>query len=86
MRDPTEPFVLAAVVSTGPDCPHLGPDSSARIDNLSDWITSTMAGAETLPLHGPASVSGALLLLAGATVLALVLVWVVLRRRHGAHR
>jgi secreted trypsin-like serine protease len=83
---PDGTFVLAAIVSTGPDCPHLGPDSSARIDNLRDWITSTMAGAETLPLHVPAGVSGALLLLAGATVLALVLVGVALRRRDGAHR
>ncbi len=40
-RDGT--FVLAAVVSSGPGCPHTGPDQSARVDNLSAWITGTTA-------------------------------------------
>jgi secreted trypsin-like serine protease len=78
---PDGTFVLAAVVSTGPDCPHPGPDSSARTDNLGNWIAGTMAGAETAPLHGRAGVRDAMLVLAGATVPALVLVWVVRRRR-----
>lgn len=35
---------LVAVVSTGPGCPHPGPDFSARTDNLTGWIADTMAG------------------------------------------
>jgi secreted trypsin-like serine protease len=36
--------VLVAVVSTGPGCPHPGPDFGARTDNLADWIASTTGG------------------------------------------
>ncbi len=36
--------VLVAVVSTGPGCPHPGPDFSARTDTLGGWIADTMAG------------------------------------------
>jgi secreted trypsin-like serine protease len=38
---------LAAVVSSGPGCPHPGPDFSARTDGLHDWITGTMSGERT---------------------------------------
>ena len=34
--------VLVAVVSSGPGCPHAGPDFSARTDNLADWLTTTI--------------------------------------------
>lgn len=34
---------LVSVVSTGPDCPHRGPDLSARIDTLTAWIADTTA-------------------------------------------
>jgi secreted trypsin-like serine protease len=37
--------VLVAVVSTGPGCPHPGPDFSARTDNLSGWIHHLADGA-----------------------------------------
>ncbi|MFC7527613.1 S1 family peptidase [Actinoplanes sp. GCM10030250] len=53
---PGEAPVLVAVVSSGPGCPHTGPDFSARLDNLNDWITGTMAeepavmGVGTTPL------------------------------------
>ncbi|WP_246614508.1 S1 family peptidase [Paractinoplanes bogorensis] len=33
---------LVAVVSSGPTCPHEGPDQAARVDNLSAWITATV--------------------------------------------
>jgi secreted trypsin-like serine protease len=67
---------LAAVVSTGPGCPHPGPDFSARIDNLSDWITSTTSRPKTAP-----GVHRAPLVAAAAVPAALILVWVALRRR-----
>ena len=35
--------VLVAVVSSGPGCPHPGPDLSARVDTLGDWIAETTA-------------------------------------------
>ncbi|MFI7544939.1 S1 family peptidase [Actinoplanes sp. NPDC049599] len=38
--------VLVAVVSTGPGCPHRGPDLSARTDNLADWIAATTGGPD----------------------------------------
>ncbi|WP_254909976.1 trypsin-like serine protease [Micromonospora sp. NBS 11-29] len=41
--------VLVAVVSTGPGCPHPGPDFSARADILGDWIADTID-----PADGPA--------------------------------
>ncbi|XVV13927.1 S1 family peptidase [Actinoplanes sp. CA-131856] len=34
--------VLVAVVSSGPGCPHTGPDHSARVDNINAWITTTI--------------------------------------------
>jgi secreted trypsin-like serine protease len=69
--------VLAAVVSSGPRCPHRGPDLSARTDNLHDWITDTTTGSSGLPgPAGPAAI-GAAVLLAAATVLA----GAVVRRR-----
>jgi hypothetical protein len=33
--------MLVSVVSRGPACPHAGPDLSARVDNLADWISET---------------------------------------------
>lgn len=37
--------VLVSVVSTGPACPHAGPDLSARVDNIADWISETTRDA-----------------------------------------
>jgi secreted trypsin-like serine protease len=74
--------VLAAVVSSGPGCPHTGPDLCARVDNLSDWIAGTIASSP----HGPAYARDALLLTAGIGVAALLVVGVVLRRRAGGRR
>ncbi|MFI1990625.1 S1 family peptidase [Actinoplanes sp. NPDC020271] len=33
---------LVAVVSKGPSCPHVGPDTAARVDAVAGWITSTV--------------------------------------------
>jgi secreted trypsin-like serine protease len=61
--------VLVAVVSTGPGCPHPGPDFSARADILGDWMADTMETAD-----GPAR-----WLPAGVGVgVVLVLMWVAL--------
>jgi hypothetical protein len=36
---------LVSVVSRGPACPHAGPDLSARVDNIADWISETTRDA-----------------------------------------
>lgn len=69
--------VLAAVVSSGPGCPHTGSDLGARVDNLSDWIDGTIASPPQSP---------ALLLTAGTAVVALLVAGGVLRRRAGGRR
>jgi secreted trypsin-like serine protease len=38
---------LVAVVSSGPACPHRGPDLSARTDNLAGWIADTTGGPDS---------------------------------------
>ena len=70
------PPVLVAVVSTGPDCPHRGPDLSARTDTLAGWITGT-----TTATTGGARLGAAALLLTGLAGAAVVVVVVVRRRR-----
>ncbi|WP_328472904.1 S1 family peptidase [Actinoplanes sp. NBC_00393] len=60
---------LAAVVSSGPDCPHPGPDLSARTDTLNDWIADTVDGSATL-LSPAAIVMMGVTLLVGVTVLS----------------
>ncbi len=70
--------VLVAVVSSGPGCPHTGPDLSARVDNLGDWIDGTIAA----PSPGPAYA----LLTAGVCVAVLLVAGVVLRRRGAGRR
>jgi hypothetical protein len=72
--------VLVAVVSTGPECPHRGPDLSARTDNLGGWIADTVG-----PAAGPsrwilAGVGAGLV----ALLLAVGLVLAVLRQRRPA--
>jgi len=37
--------VLVSVVSSGPACPHAGPDLSARVDNIAGWISETTGDA-----------------------------------------
>jgi secreted trypsin-like serine protease len=69
--------VLAAVVSSGPGCPHTGPDLGARVDDLGDWIDGTTAA----PPRGPA-----LLLTAGIGVVVVLVAGIVLRRRTGGRR
>ncbi|SDT37379.1 S1 family peptidase [Actinoplanes derwentensis] len=61
--------VLVALVSTGPGCPHPGPDFSARVDNLNDWVTATMSGRPTVRALGMAAAA-----LATLTVLAVLFV------------
>ncbi len=57
------PPVLVAVVSSGPTCPHEGPDLSARTDNLAGWITGTVNARPGLLSGLPARVAGGLALL-----------------------
>ena len=66
------PLSLAAVVSSGPRCPHSGPDLAARTDNLSGWITTT-----TAPKRPAVWIAGA----AVAAALTLTLSVALLRRR-----
>lgn len=56
------PPELLAVVSTGPGCPHPGPDLAARTDNLTGWIGGVVA-ARTPPW---ALIGGAVLVVAAA--------------------
>ncbi|GAA1608652.1 S1 family peptidase [Actinoplanes couchii] len=74
---------LVAVVSTGPGCPHPGPDFSARVDTLAGWIadtTSDRPGFPFLPLP--------FLIALPAVALALValLVWQSTTRRSTARQ
>ncbi|MBW4700559.1 MULTISPECIES: trypsin-like serine protease [unclassified Micromonospora] len=55
--------VLVAVVSTGPGCPHPGPDFSARTDTLRDWITDTTDPANRPSRWVPVGVGAVLALL-----------------------
>ncbi|WP_307834107.1 S1 family peptidase [Paractinoplanes lichenicola] len=72
---------LAAVVSSGPGCPHAGPDFSARTDNLVGWINDTMdAPPSSWNVPGVTGVAGVVLAAIGLLVLA------GRRRRTGAHR
>ncbi|MEU4690876.1 S1 family peptidase [Actinoplanes sp. NPDC023714] len=66
-----EPLALVAVVSTGPGCPHPGPDYSARVDNLGEWIAGTMTPSSWRPWTA-----------AGVLVAAAVLVAIGYRRAH----
>ncbi|MGK5683538.1 S1 family peptidase [Actinoplanes sp. URMC 104] len=75
-RDGT--LALAAVVSSGPACPHRGPDLSARTDNLTGWISDTIASPGRS--YGPVGLAG---LTVAAILLASVVAW---RRRAGAPR
>jgi len=70
---------LVAVVSTGPECPHPGPDFAARTDQLGDWIAATT---------GPGSRSHAMTLglLIPAVLLVPAVAWVVRRRAAAAPR
>ncbi|WP_430786603.1 S1 family peptidase [Actinoplanes sp. G11-F43] len=74
-ESPDAPPVLVAVVSSGPGCPHTGPDLSARVDNLAGWITETTTSQRSTV---PVAAAGA-----GVGAAALVIVWAVLRRRSG---
>ncbi|TDB70309.1 trypsin-like serine protease [Micromonospora sp. KC721] len=85
---------LAALVSTGPPCPHHGPDFSTRTDNLHAWITGTVAetsdksrtgGDSGWSSSGSGRRTGLLLLVAGVSLLALLLLagrvsWIIGRR------
>ncbi|BEL05942.1 trypsin-like serine protease [Actinoplanes sichuanensis] len=68
--------LLAAVVSSGPPCPHTGPDLSARVDNLAGWIAATMASPP-----GRIGETGLQLTVVGLGVAVLVTMVLVLRRR-----
>ena len=82
-REPPEgPAVLVAVVSTGPGCPHRGPDLSARTDNLAGWIADTVGPAAGPSRWIPAGVGAGLVVLLLAVGLGVVLV--VLRQRRPA--
>jgi V8-like Glu-specific endopeptidase len=70
---------LVAVVSSGPGCPHPGPDFSARTDNLHAWIADVTGSEQSGP--GGLALIGAAAALAGLLVAALVLI-----RRQGPVR
>jgi secreted trypsin-like serine protease len=59
---------LVAVVSTGPTCPHEGPDLSARTDQLAEWIAGTIKTEPRSSGHSAVLVGGLALALAGAAV------------------
>jgi hypothetical protein len=40
-RAGTSPL-LVSVESTGPDCPHTGPETTARVDNVVGWIKTVV--------------------------------------------
>jgi secreted trypsin-like serine protease len=40
-------FELVGVESTGPDCPHAGVETTARVDVVRTWIQQTISGAPT---------------------------------------
>ncbi|RKN47608.1 S1 family peptidase [Micromonospora endolithica] len=71
--------VLVAVVSTGPGCPHPGPDFSARTDILGDWIADTIE-----PADGPARWIPAGFGASGVLVLVSVALATLRRRRAAA--
>jgi hypothetical protein len=61
---------LEAVVSTGPLCPHEGPDFAARTDQLTGWISATMADPpSSTPWWLVGSLGGGLLVVALAVIL-----------------
>jgi V8-like Glu-specific endopeptidase len=73
------PPVLVAVVSSGPTCPHEGPDLSARTDNLAGWITETTTA-------GPGFLDGMVVRLAGFALLIVLAVVLFVRWRRGVVR
>ncbi|GIF20276.1 secreted trypsin-like serine protease [Actinoplanes tereljensis] len=72
--------VLVAVVSSGPSCPHRGGDDSARIDNISAWITA-VTSADPSQDSWERLVPAVVLLLALLVAAVLVAVLVGRRRR-----
>lgn len=76
-RETPEPE-LVAVVSTGPSCPHVGPDFSARTDNLHDWVTETINTRTAFPVRFAAT---ALTLAVFLLAAVLVIRWVRTGRR-----
>ncbi|MEV6800311.1 trypsin-like serine protease [Micromonospora rifamycinica] len=76
-EQPEGTAVLVAVVSTGPGCPHPGPDFSARTDVLADWIADTTGPADGRVRWLAAGVG------AGVALVLLPVVLAVRRRRSG---
>jgi len=72
--------VLVGVVSEGPECPHTGPDLSARTDNISDWITATIDDDSRFDVWRLAAIVLTVLLFT-----AVIVVVVVNRRRSRRH-
>nr|WP_296071498.1 trypsin-like serine protease [uncultured Actinoplanes sp.] len=50
--------VVVAVVSHGPTCPHLGPDTGARVDAIASWIQSVIQ-KDLAPPPSPSSAPAA---------------------------
>jgi hypothetical protein len=71
---------LVALVSTGPPCPHHGPDFNARTDTLQAWISGTMAKTSDDTAGASRSGNRALLFLACIPVLVLILFFTIRRR------
>jgi secreted trypsin-like serine protease len=70
---------LVGVVSSGPSCPHEGPDFSARTDNLAGWIADNTGAPQGGFLTRPGVRLGAVAL--GAAVTLVVAVFLARRFR-----
>ncbi|WP_239117714.1 S1 family peptidase [Paractinoplanes ferrugineus] len=79
-----KPPVLVAVVSSGPSCPHAGGDNSARVDNISNWLTATITAE---PDRGEPGWLAPAVLAAVLTALAAALapLWAARRRAARSH-
>ncbi|BCY08551.1 trypsin-like serine protease [Actinoplanes sp. L3-i22] len=73
------PPVLVAVVSSGPTCPHEGPDLSARTDNLAGWITGTTTAE-------PGFFDNMVVRLAGVALLIVIAAVLLVRSRRAGVR
>ncbi|MFF0380437.1 S1 family peptidase [Actinoplanes missouriensis] len=72
-QEPGGRVTLVAVVSSGPSCPHTGPDFSARVDSLAGWVNESVAAKDTGP--------GSTVVLGGVGLAAVLVGALAVRRR-----
>jgi secreted trypsin-like serine protease len=83
-REPAgRPPLLVAVVSSGPSCPHADDDLSARVDNISGWISGTVATGADQGGGGRRWLLPALVVAAVAASVALLARWQRVRSTPG---